>query len=258
MRYRSAMAPGRRRPPHYSELLNSARAMAERYLISKEVPETLKAKFERTAVLEKEKSQAIIAKAQERKERRRALMSRTLKFNKEYMHTERTLIAARRQAKAAGNFFVEPDAKLLFVVRIVGINKLSPKPRKILQLLRLRQLHNGVFLKGNKPIINMLKYIAPYVTFGYPNLKTVKELIYKRGYGKVDKSRIPLMDNDIISKALGEYGIHGMEDLVHEIYTVGPAFKQANNFLWPFKLCSPRRLRVEAPRVRGAEGRRLG
>ena len=31
-----------------------------------------------------------------------------------------------------------------------------------------------------------------------------------------------------------------MEDLVHEIYTVGPAFKQANNFLWPFKLCSPR------------------
>ena len=29
---------------------------------------------------------------------------------------------------------------------------------------------------------------APYVTFGYPNLKTVKELIYKRGYGKVRRS----------------------------------------------------------------------
>ena len=31
-----------------------------------------------------------------------------------------------------------------------------------------------------------------------------------------------------------------MEDLVHEIYTVGPNFKAANNFLWPFKLNAPR------------------
>merc|ERR1711924_488767 len=112
----------------------------------------------------------------------------------------------------------------------------------------------GVFLKVNKPIINMLKYIAPYVTFGYPNLKTVKELIYKRGYGKVDKSRIPLMDNDIISKALGEHGIHGMEDLVHEIYTVGPAFKQANNFLWPFKLA--RRAAASCRSATGTRSRR--
>ena len=30
-----------------------------------------------------------------------------------------------------------------------------------------------------------------------------------------------------------------IEDLLHEIYTVGPNFKQANNFLWPFKLSNP-------------------
>ncbi len=30
-----------------------------------------------------------------------------------------------------------------------------------------------------------------------------------------------------------------MEDLIHEIFTVGPAFKQANNFLWHFKLNTP-------------------
>merc|ERR1712098_1026766 len=133
----------------------------------------------------------------------------------------------------------EPDAKLIFCMRITGINKMSPKPRKILQLLRLRQLHNGVFLKVNRPIINMLRYVAPYVTFGYPNLKSVRELIYKRGFGKVNKCRIPLTDNEIIQGALGEQGINGMEELIHEIYTVGPNFKQANNFLWPFKLSSP-------------------
>ena len=30
-----------------------------------------------------------------------------------------------------------------------------------------------------------------------------------------------------------------MEDLVHEITTVGPHFKEANRFLWPFKLTRP-------------------
>lgn len=38
----------------------------------------------------------------------------------------------------------------------------------------------------------------------------------------------------------GKYGIICMEDLIHEIYTVGKNFKPANNFLWPFKLSSPR------------------
>lgn len=38
----------------------------------------------------------------------------------------------------------------------------------------------------------------------------------------------------------GSYGIICMEDLIHTIYTVGRNFKAANNFLWPFKLSSPR------------------
>merc|ERR1712228_504544 len=146
--------------------------------------------------------------------------------DKEYASHQRKLINLRRQAKQAGNFFVEPEAKLFFVMRIVGIIKLSPKPRKVLQLLRLKQLHNGVFLKVNKPILNMLKLVNPYITYGYPSLKTVRELVYKRGFGKVNKQRIPLSDNDIIGKTLGKHGIFGMEDLIHELYTVGPNFKQ--------------------------------
>ena len=41
-------------------------------------------------------------------------------------------------------------------------------------------------------------------------------------------------------QALGKYNIICIEDLVHEIYSVGPAFKQASNFLWPFKLSAAR------------------
>lgn len=38
----------------------------------------------------------------------------------------------------------------------------------------------------------------------YPNLKSVRELIYKRGYGKIRKQRIPLTDNSLIEKNLGK------------------------------------------------------
>lgn len=85
----------------------------------------------------------------------------------------------------------------------------------------------------------MLKIVEPWIAYGYPNLKTVRSLVYKRGYGKVAKQRIPLTDNAIIEENLGKYGIICMEDLIHEIFTVGPNFKQASNFLWPFKLGSP-------------------
>ena len=75
----------------------------------------------------------------------------------------------------------------------------------------------------------------------YPNLKTIKELIYKRGYGKIDRHRrTALTSNAIIQKALGKLNIICMEDIIHEIFTTGPNFKQVNNFLWPFKLNNPK------------------
>ena len=40
-------------------------------------------------------------------------------------------------------------------------------------------------LQVNKATINMLRRVEPYIAYGYPNLKSVKELIYKRGFGKV-------------------------------------------------------------------------
>ena len=98
-----------------------------------------------------------------------------------------------------------------------SIRKLDPKPKKILQLLRLRQVHNGVFVKLNKATWNMIRVIEPLVTYGYPTRQTISKLIYKRGYGKVNRSRIPLTDNSIIAGELGKVGINSIEDLIHEI-----------------------------------------
>lgn len=85
----------------------------------------------------------------------------------------------------------------------------------------------------------MIKMVEPFITYGYPSRQTISKLIYKRGFGKVDRRRIPLTDNSIVAEGLGKFGINCVEDLIHEIVTVGPHFKEANNFLWPFKLNSP-------------------
>jgi len=144
-----------------------------------------------------------------------------------------------RVAKQEGSYYVPAEPKLVFVVRIKGINKIDPKKRKTLQLLRLLQINNGVFVRLTKATSEMLKIVEPFIAYGYPNLKSVRELVYKRGYGKINKQRIALTDNALIEENLGSHGIVCMEDLIHEIYTVGPNFKQASNFLWPFKLSNP-------------------
>ncbi|KAK4478834.1 hypothetical protein RD792_014335, partial [Penstemon davidsonii] len=126
-------------------------------------------------------------------ETRKLICKKASDYAKEYEEQGKELIRLKREARLKGGFYVNPEAKLLFIVRIRG----------------------------------------------YPNLKSVKELIYKRGYGKVNKQRIALTDNSIIEQVLGKYGIICMEDLIHEILTVGPHFKQSNNFLWPFQLKAP-------------------
>ncbi|PHH59132.1 hypothetical protein CDD81_3708 [Ophiocordyceps australis] len=203
------------------------------------IPETLlkkrksqeKARAERMADLQKKKSA--------NKEKRKVIFKRAEKYVKEYRDMEREKIRLARVAKENDSAYIPAEAKLIFVVRIKGINKMPPKPRKTLQLLRLLQINNGVFIKSTKATMEMLKLVEPWVAYGYPNLKSIKELIYKRGYGKIDKQRIALTDNAIIEETLGKFGIVCMEDLIHEIFTVGPNFKQASNFLWPFKLSNP-------------------
>ncbi|KIK57646.1 hypothetical protein GYMLUDRAFT_172237 [Collybiopsis luxurians FD-317 M1] len=208
-----------------------------------EVPETLLKKRKQNEKAREERLAAAAAARKASKAKRKVIFKRAESYVKEYLSKEKEEIRLKRAARSAGDFYVPAQPKVYFVVRIRGINEIAPKPRKILQLLRLLQINNGVFVKVTKATQQMLRLVEPYITYGEPNLKTVRELIYKRGYGKVDRQRIPLSNNAVIEEALGKYNILSIEDLVHEIFTVGPNFKQAileaSNFLWPFKLSNP-------------------
>ncbi|KAI4655500.1 60S ribosomal protein L7 [Alternaria ventricosa] len=203
------------------------------------VPENLLKKRKSQEKAREERAIATREKRDKSKKKREVIFTRAEKYVKEYRDAERERVRLSREAKKSDSLHVPAEPKLAFVVRIKGINKIDPKKRKTLQLLRLLQINNGVFVKLTKATMEMLKIVEPFVAYGYPNQKSVRELIYKRGYGKVDKQRLPLTDNEIIEENLGKYGMICMEDLIHEICTVGPNFKAASNFLWPFKLNSP-------------------
>merc|ERR1712166_1137354 len=81
-------------------------------------------------------------------------------------------------------FFVPMKPTIIFAIRIKGINGISPRAKKILELLRLKRINNGVFLKLNPSSLQILKKIEPYVAYGYPTPRTVRNLINKRGNGK--------------------------------------------------------------------------
>ncbi|KAG7368369.1 50S ribosomal protein L30 [Nitzschia inconspicua] len=201
------------------------------------------------SVLKKEATQkklaeaaAAAAKAAEEKAKADAAKfeANSKKYDEEYAAAQKEAVENRRKAKKEGGFYVPAEPKLALVIRIRGTIGVSPKAKKVMQLFRLRQLHNATFVKLNEATIRMLRLIEPYVTYGYPSLETVKKLIYKRGFGKIRKQRIPIASNEVIQDALGaSTGIECTADLINEIYTVGPNFKKVNNFLWPFKLSNP-------------------
>ncbi|KAK2973962.1 hypothetical protein RJ640_030141, partial [Escallonia rubra] len=160
-------------------------------------------------------------------------------FIREYRDKELDLIQMKYRGKRQRRTIWTPESKLLFIIRIQGKNDMHPKTRKLLYSLRLRRIFSGVFVKASERILEILQKVEPYVAYGYPNLKNVNDLIYKKGLAKVDKQRVPLTDNNMIEQALGQYGIICIEDIVNEIANVGKHFKEVTSFLCPFALNKP-------------------
>jgi len=206
------------------------------------VPESVLKKRKRVEKYEAENKAKVAAAASKAEASKKEAFTRAEKYIKEYRSQEQSLVTLKRAARKSGTFYVEPEPKLLFVMRLRGINGMHPKTRHIMKVLRLLQMHNGVFMQVNKAVMNNLVKVDPYIMYGYPNLKSVRDLIYKRGFAKINGQRVPLTDNKMIEEALSEKtkgAVICTEDIVHQIYTVGPYFKECSKFLWPFKMNNP-------------------
>eukprot|EP00043_Microstomoeca_roanoka_P005644 m.57098 g.57098 ORF g.57098 m.57098 type:complete len:247 (+) comp13052_c0_seq1:87-827(+) len=167
-----------------------------------------------------------------------------------FVRVERLIKDARRVAadntrlkalkKNPRKIVLPENQKLLLAVRIDKGRSVSPRVKKMLQLLRLDKIYRAVFLQANEHTLKMLQTVEPYVAYGYPTLKTVRDLIYKRGYTTLNKERVPLSDNAMIEAALGSKNIICVEDIVHEVMKVGPNFRTVSQYLHPFVLGAPK------------------
>ena len=170
---------------------------------------------------------------------------RAQNFIREFKLKKKALIKEIKISRDMKKFFIPMKSNILFVIRIKGINGIPPRARKILELLRLKRIHHGVFLRLNSSSLQILRKIEPYVAYGYPTPRTIRNLIAKRGYGKIGKrgkwQRIRLSDDKIIEQSLFQVGIYSLNDLINELVSDGPYFKEVNNFLWPFQLKSPKK-----------------
>ncbi|KAL9266024.1 Large ribosomal subunit protein uL30z-like protein [Drosera capensis] len=156
---------------------------------------------------------------------------------------------ARKFSAAPGKL----KSQLLFVIRIQGKFEVHSVTKKILYSLGLGKLFTGVFLEANEGNLAKLQRVEPYVTYGssirslifasyfirYPNFKNVRDLIFKKGIARINQEKVPLTNNLIIEQELGKYDIISIEDIVHQIATVGPHFKEVTKFLCPFNLSKP-------------------
>merc|ERR1712071_577367 len=124
--------------------------------------------------------------------KQREVITKARAYAAEYAAEAKAFVNNTKAAKAAGNYFVEGEEKLALVIRIRGVNQISPKPKKTLQLLRLRQTGNACFIRLNKASIQMLRICDPFIAWGYPTQSTIKNMIYKRGAVKINnESRSP-------------------------------------------------------------------
>lgn len=157
------------------------------------------------------------------------------------------------------------DERLLFVFRITKphMGEIPLRARKVLDILRLKKVNQGVFVRLNAKVEPLLHLINPYVVVGTPSLATVRQLIQKHATVKVpitseedktvlkdetkpekeieghDFKIIPLNDNNLIEERLGETGVICTEDIIFEIYKMGDAFLDCVKFLEPFTLRAP-------------------
>lgn len=134
--------------------------------------------------------------------------------------------------------------RLILVFRHRGKYIANKEVIHMLRRLGLPFKRRAVLLKLTEGVHAMLKMVEPWVIWGYPNIGTVRELIYKYGLFKSAKGekgpkKIPIASNKQVEEKFGHLGIICVEDLLHELLTCGPNFDEVTKILHTFELRSP-------------------
>jgi len=134
-------------------------------------------------------------------------------------------------------------AKMVFCVRIRNHRGVPREVKNVLNQFRLRHEYHGVFLRYDSPTQKLLHMVEPWITYGIISKATASDLLHRRGHFKLEKKRVPISDNTLVENVLSKKtngSIICVQDLVHELVSVGNDFHKANGCLWPFCLTMPK------------------
>ncbi|XP_053770049.1 ribosomal protein uL30-like [Desmodus rotundus] len=200
------------------------------------VPENLLKKRKAYQALKATQAKQALLERKEQRKGKDIKFKRLEWFLHDAWRQQRDKVRLRRLEVKPHGLEVPDEHTLAFVVRIQRVNGVSLTVQRTIARLRLKKIFSGVFVKVTPRTIKTLRIVEPYVTWGFPNLKSVRELILKRGQAKVKNKIIPLTDNTVIEEHLGKFGVICLEDLIHEIAFPGKNFQAVSGFLCPFQL----------------------
>lgn len=100
-----------------------------------------------------------------------------------------------------------------------------------MKLLKLKKNHEVSFIRVSAKTETALKVCEPFITFGYPNRNTVKNIITKRGFCKVANEYVPINSNALVEEHLGHLGLICIDDIVTILMKGGKQFDAVLAFL---------------------------
>lgn len=128
---------------------------------------------------------------------------------------------------------------LLLVVRVHDGKGLTAETEKTLsEKFRLKSLGDAIFTTRNNDTTTKLSEVKPYVIFGTPAQSLVSDLVAKKAFVAGEGGeKVQLVDNTVVEKMMGkECGFVCLEDVTHEVVSVGKQFEKVSNMLEPFKI----------------------
>uniref|UniRef100_A0A182QEZ4 60S ribosomal protein L7 n=1 Tax=Anopheles farauti TaxID=69004 RepID=A0A182QEZ4_9DIPT len=137
------------------------------------------------------------------------------------------------------------ENELALVLRHRGRRIHNKDVLRALVQLGLQFEMSATLIRTTPEVIALLKLVEPFVIWGYPNIVTVRELLFKyvrlryTPSGEKARKPVPLTTNKQVEDLFGAYGMLCVDDLVHEIMTVGPHFDAVREQLRSFLVRRP-------------------
>lgn len=180
----------------------------------------------------KEQKEQFAQRVESNKQYAKLMTEKILKEIKSEMSEE------KKKLSNTSELYVPAEPNFFIAIQLKSQIRIAPRPKKTLSLLRLKQINNCVIVRNNQSIKNMLQNAKDYIAFGSISYELLRKLIYLRGYGKINGTKVKLTNENIEAAFNGKYKC--IEELCEVIFHGKEDIKEVLKFLCPFKLSPPK------------------